>query len=114
MTEPTLTTAAAVGGVITVAGVATGLPADMLLPAFVGSLWALRHADEGAIGWRVVQVVVGTLAAAWCAPVLAGVASTTTGAEVHVVKFPLALVLGWGGLRFLLPRAESILKGGEK
>lgn len=114
MSEPTTTTAAAIGGVITVAGVATGLPADMLLPAFVGSLWALRHADEGTMLWRTLQVVVGTLAAAWCAPVLAGVASSTTGAEVHVVKFPLALVLGWGGLRFLLPRAEGLLKGGGK
>ncbi|TMW77979.1 hypothetical protein FG147_02475 [Thauera sp. UPWRP] len=112
MSEPTSTTAAALGGVITVAGVATGLPADMLLPGFVGALWAIRTADEGAVGWRVVQVVVGTLAAAWCAPVLAGMAANTMGAETHVVKFPLALVLGWGGLRFLLPRAEGLLKGG--
>lgn len=112
MSEPTSTTAAAVGGVITVAGVATGLPADMLLPGFVGALWALRSVDEGHVGWRVVQVVVGTLGAAWCAPVLAAMAANTVGAEVQLVRFPLALVLGWGGLRYLLPRAQRLLEGG--
>lgn len=113
MSEPTSTTAAAVAGIITVGGVATGLPADMLLPGFVGALWALRSVEEGRLVWRVLQVVVGTLGAAWSAPVLATTAANLIGAEVHLVKFPLALALGWGGLRYLLPRAQTLLEGGS-
>lgn len=69
MPEPTSTTSAAAvaGGLITVAGIATGLPADLILPSFVGALWALRQAPEGGAWSRVLQVLAGTLLACWSA-----------------------------------------------
>ncbi|MDD2991888.1 MAG: hypothetical protein PHI64_23405 [Zoogloea sp.] len=53
MPEPTTTTGAAAvaGGLITVAGIATGLPSDLILPSFVGALWALRFPAAFLIGW---------------------------------------------------------------
>ena len=62
MTEPASTTAAAAtAGSIMVAGLATGLPADLIFPGFVGALWALRSMDEGGPWARVLQVIAGTL-----------------------------------------------------
>ena len=43
-----------------VAGLATGLPADLIFPGFVGALWALRSMDEGGPWARVLQVIAGT------------------------------------------------------
>lgn len=46
MTEPASTTSiAATAGGIMIAGLATGLPADLIFPGFVGALWALRTAE---------------------------------------------------------------------
>lgn len=112
MTEPTSTTAAALGGsVITVAGIATGLPDDLILPAFCGALWALRGLDESGILARVSQVVAGTLIAAWSAPALSLMASASLGVDPQFLRFPLAALIGWGGLRHLLPRVGQWMDG---
>ena len=62
MTEPALTTTAGhalAGTGIMVAGIATGLPADLIFPSFVGALWALKTAEQGGPWARVLQVVAG-------------------------------------------------------
>lgn len=102
MTEPTSTGAAAWAGGIMVAGIATGLPADLIFPGFVGSLWALRVAGEGGAAWRVLQVIAGTLTAAWFAEPVSLVAGEVLPwiAKVphEMRRYPLALLIGWGGL----------------
>lgn len=107
MPEPTTTSATALaGGLITVAGVATGLPADLFLPGFVGSIWALRKADEVGIAWRIVQVCSSTLLAAWCATPATLVADAIVpGIEripADMLRYPVALVIGWAGIAGLL------------
>ena len=87
---------------ITVAGIATGLPSDLIFPGFAGSLWAIKSAQETSIFWRIVQLVVGTLLAAWIThpflflvnqliPVLNPV-------PPEVLKYPVAFLSGWWGL----------------
>lgn len=102
MTEPTTTGAAAWAGGIMIAGVATGLPADLIFPGFVGALWALRLAGEGGAVSRVLQVIAGTLLAAWSAAPLSLVAGEVLphAAKVphEMLRYPLAFLVGWGGL----------------
>lgn len=116
MTDPT-TTAAAAGAGIMVAGLATGLPADLILPAFVGAIASLRTAEEGGPWARVLQVFVGTLLAAWtAAPVtlLAGeILPAASRVPVEMLRYPVAFSLGWGGLRLVLPRVEKLMGGAK-
>lgn len=116
MTEPaSTTTAAATAGSIMIAGLATGLPADLIFPGFVGALWALRTAEPGGPWSRVMQVVVGTLLAAWTAvPVsLAAASVVPQAAQIapELLRYPVAFALGWGGLSFLLDRVARIMGG---
>lgn len=117
MTEPTATAAAAGAGIM-VAGLATGLPSDLILPAFVGALASLRAMEEGGPWARVLQVVAGTLAAAWAAqPVtlLAGdVAPWIDRIPDEMMRYPIAFCLGWGGLSLVLPRVGKIMGGAPK
>lgn len=116
MSEPTSITAGSLAGGIMVAGVATGLQAELVLPAFVGALWSLKALDPGSVGWRVVQVVVGTLAATWSTPLAAQFAAqtmpVTAGITSEMLRYPVALALGWGVLRFVLPKLEKLMQGG--
>ena len=100
-----------------VAGIATGLPADLIFPGFVGALWALRSMEEGQPWWRVLQVIVGTLVAAWSAvPVSLAAASVvpqTAQIQPDLLRYPAAFLVGWGGLSILLVRAGRIM-GGSK
>ncbi len=116
MTEPTATAAAAGAGIM-VAGLATGLPADLILPAFVGALASLRAMEEGGPWARVLQVFAGTLIAAWtAAPVslLAGdILPAASRVPIEMLRYPVAFLLGWGGLRFVLPRFEKIMGGAK-
>lgn len=126
MTEPALTSTAGhalAGTGIMVAGIATGLPADLILPSFVGALWALKTAEQGGPWARVLQVVAGTLFAAWSAhPASLAAASITTasmlpdGARIDpaLLRYPLAFAIGWGGLKFGLGRFERLIGGGPK
>lgn len=117
MTEPIATPAAAGAGIM-VAGLATGLPADLILPAFVGALVSLRAIEEGGPWARVMQVVASTLAAAWAAqPVtmLAGdVAPWIDRIPDEMMRYPIAFSLGWGGLSLVLPRVGKIMGGVQK
>lgn len=114
MSEPTSITAAGVAGGIMLAGVATGLQAELVLPAFVGAIWSLKVLQSGGVAWRVLQVVVGTLIATWSAPLAAHLAVQAVpdamGVTPDMLRFPMAWVVGWGGLRFVLPRLESLAK----
>lgn len=114
MTEPTATAAAAGAGIM-VAGLATGIPAELILPAFVGALASLRAMDEGGPWARVMQVFAGTLLAAWtAAPVtlLAGdILPIASRVPAEMLRYPVAFSLGWGGLRFVLPRVEKLMGG---
>lgn len=118
--DPTSTTssAAVAGGLITVAGIATGLPADLILPGFVGALWALRTAPEGGAWGRVMQVLIGTLLAAWTAAplsLLAGqIAPQAASIPAHMLRYPAAFLIGWGGLTLLLRRVERWMGEGSK
>lgn len=120
MLEPTTTTGATAvaGGLITVAGIATGLPADLILPSFVGALWALRTAPEGGAWSRVLQVLAGTLLACWSATPLSLVAGQVMpeAADVpaQMLRYPLAFVVGWGGLSILLRRVGTWMGEGAK
>lgn len=109
--------AAAFGSAITVAGVATGIPPDLVLPSAAGAMYAVLRTDEGRAWGRVVQVVVGTLFATWCALPLSIVAADVmpllSKIPQDMLRYPLALVLGWGGLRALTLRGSVILKGGK-
>ena len=109
--------AAAFGSAITVAGVATGIPPDLVLPGAAGAMYAVLRTDEGRAWGRVVQVVVGTLFATWCALPLSIVAADVMPilgkVPQDMLRYPLALVLGWGGLRALTLRGGAILKGGK-
>lgn len=116
MTEPTTTTAAAAAaGSIMVAGVATGLPADLIFPGFVGALWALRTAEQGGPWARVLQVLIGTLLASWTAvPVSLAAASIVPEAAAispDLLRYPVAFALGWGGLSILLDRIGRLMGG---
>lgn len=128
MSEPTAVAAAATatapataGAGIVVAGIATGLPADLLLPCFVGALWSLRGAGEGGPWARVVQVFFGTLMAAWfaepAAAMVAGAVSGVAAIDSSLMRFPMAFALGWGGLSIVLGGlarlAERWLGGGR-
>lgn len=117
MTEPT-STAAAAGAGIMIAGLATGLPADLILPAFVGAIASLRAAEEGGPWARVLQVFVGTLLAAWtAAPVtlLAGeIMPVTSRIPDEMMRYPVAFALGWGGLSLVLPRVGKLMGGAPK
>lgn len=120
MPEPTSTTTAAAvaGGLITVAGIATGLPADLILPSFVGALWALRQAPEGGAWSRVLQVLTGTLLACWSATPLSLVAGQVMPEAASVpsqmLRYPLAFVMGWGGLSILLQKVSAAMGGNGK
>lgn len=116
MTEPaSTTTAAATAGSIMIAGLATGLPADLIFPGFVGALWALRSAEQGGPWWRVLQVVAGTLLAAWTAvPVslaAASIAPQTAQINPDLLRYPVAFAMGWGGLSIVLARVGKIMGG---
>jgi len=116
VTEPaSTTTAAAAAGSIMIAGLATGLPAELIFPAFVGSLWALRTADQGGPWARAVQVLIGTLFAAWTAMPLALFAATlapeSAGVSPELLRYPVAFALGWGGLSILLDRIGRFMGG---
>jgi hypothetical protein len=114
MTEPA-TTSAVVATTITIAGVATGIPGDLILPAFCGALWALRTLPEGGIVSRVSHVAAGTLFAAWSTPALslmaASVVPAAAGIDPSVLRLPIAALVGWGGIRLLLPRVERLIGG---
>lgn len=119
MTEPTsMTAAAAAGGVITVAGLATGVPPDLILPSFCGALWALRAVEQGGIVARGLQVVAGTLLAAWCAPALSQMAAAlvpaAAGVDPALLRFPVAALVGWGGISILLPRVGRMMGGQQQ
>lgn len=116
MTEPATTTSvAATAGGIMIAGLATGLPAELIFPAFVGALWSLRSASEGSAIARVTQVLIGTLAAAWMAmPVTLAAASFVPEAasiSADILRYPVAFALGWGGLSILLDRIGRLMGG---
>lgn len=117
MTEPTSTAIATAGGIM-VAGVATGLPADLIFPGFVGAVWALRDVAEGGHWARVAQVVVGTLLAAWAAaPLALFAASVVPGAAsipAEMLRYPLAFAVGWGGLSIGLRRIGRVMGGDGK
>lgn len=118
MTEPatTTTTAHALAGTgIVFAGIATGLPADLIFPSFVGALWALRSVDEGGNWSRVLQVVAGTLFAAWSAvPAALAAASVVPHAaqiDPALLRYPVAFAIGWGGLSIVLNRIGRLMGG---
>lgn len=115
MSEPTSITAAGLAGGIMLAGVATGLQAELVLPAFVGAIWSLKAMQSGGVAWRVLQVVVGTLGATWSAPLAAQFAAQMVPDAMNVtpemLRYPVALAVGWGGLRLLLPRLERLMQG---
>lgn len=117
MSEPS-TTAAGVAGGIMLAGVATGLQADLVFPAFVGAIWSLKALDPGGgIAWRVLQVVVGTLIAAWATPVAAQVMNgmlPPSLSGLDALRYPLAWAIGWGGLRLGLPMLERWVRRGAR
>ena len=127
MPDPTLTVSIPAAGVISIMGVATGLPADIVFPAFVGALWALRSAHKGGPWWRGLQVVAGTLFAAWITPLIIilapelltlifpGILPISEKVPPDVLKYPVALALGWVGLSGALKWAgEWISKRGAK
>lgn len=121
MTEPALTTTAGhalAGTGIMVAGIATGLPADLIFPSFVGALWALKTAEQGGPWARVLQVITGTLFAAWSAHPASLAASTVVPQAAQIdpslLRYPLAFAIGWGGLKLGLGRVERLFGGGPK
>lgn len=115
----TASTAASAGSSIMVAGLATGLPAELIFPAFVGALWALRSAGQGGHLARVAQVIIGTLFAAWTATPVTLVAASITasitpevsGISVDHISYPVAFCLGWGGLNIVLDRIGRHMGG---
>lgn len=117
MTEPaTSATATAIAGTgIMVAGIATGLPADLIFPSFVGALWALKTAEQGGPWARVLQVIAGTLFAAWSAHPASLAAGTVVPQSAQIdpslLRYPLAFAIGWGGLKLGLGRFERTVGG---
>lgn len=127
MAEPATTTAtvtgaaaaggviSVVGGVIHVAGITTGVPLDLILPAFCGALWSLRKADPGGNLVRVAQVLIGTLiASGGAAAAVALLVLMIPGAgsvDPAPLRWPSAFLIGWGGLRLVLPWLERRLGG---
>lgn len=117
MTEPASTAIAAGASGVMVFGIATGLPADLIFPAFVGALWALRSVEEGGPWARALQVFVGTYLAAvstqpvtlWAADIIPGVKQI----PAEMMRYPVAWLIGWGGLSIALRRI-GLLVGGEK
>lgn len=111
MPEPALTaTAITSAAVLTVAGVSTGIPLDLIAPAFLGALWSLRVRPPAGLLTRVGQVVIGALFGAWTAPVVAhsvGGLLPGVSAGPELVRFPAALAIGYAGLRMLAARTEA-------
>ena len=101
------------GSIITVWGLVTGLPADLIFPAFIGALWALRTTDESRVFWRVIQVVGGTLVAAWATPAFAGLVPVDLGLSSDTIRYPIAVACGWSGLGLihLMPNPGKLLRG---
>lgn len=93
-------------GLITIAGVATGLPNDLVFPSFAGALWALRRAEEDNLFWRIVQLLVGTLSAVWITPPALLIAGQIIPLLDHipqeVLRYPLAMTVGWMGITGVL------------
>lgn len=121
MADPTiLTTATASAAVLTVAGVSTGIPLDLVVPAFLGALWSLRYHPPAGLAVRVCQVVTGALFAAWLTPVVAhsmGALIPGVTAGPDLVRFPAAFAIGFGGLRVLAARtarAVEVKEGADK
>lgn len=109
MSEPTsviATAGVASVPIITIAGLNTGLPVDMILPSFVGAVWALVSVQEGRFVVRVTQVFFGTLLAAWSAQPIAGIAAgiavrmLPSGVSISsdALSWPVAFGIGYGGL----------------
>lgn len=105
MADPTAVATATVSAAfLTIAGVSTGIPLDLLPPAFLGALWSLRAHPPASLWWRVAQVFGGALCGAWTAPLAAHYLHVIApGAEAvpQVARYPIAIALGFGGLRLL-------------
>lgn len=108
-----------------VGGVATGLPAELLGPAFAGALAGVIYrpgdlsgnprSDAAVILRMCIQVVLGTLISAWSsiplAHVIGGFIPAAAGMAPDMAKWPIAICNGFGGLysldRWIFPKPKS-------
>lgn len=118
MADPTAPTIALAATGITVFGVATGLPPDLILPSFCGALWALRSCGQASMLTRISQVFAGTMFATWMTPVAALLVGKflpeAAGVSPAALRFPVAVLLGWGGLSLVLPLIEKRFGGQQQ
>lgn len=103
MTMAETTTTAVASTAITMAGLATGLPPELILPAFSGALWSIRGARKGGVLGRVWQVATGTLFGAWASQSAAAFVTGIWPAlqTASGIKYPTAFAVGFMGLRLL-------------
>jgi len=106
------TTITATGAALTVAGLATGLPPELIIPAFIGALWSIRAARQTSVISRLWQVTTGTLFGAWSAKSAVAFATGMWPAVSAAadLKYPAAFAVGFFGLKLLDAWGRSRLR----
>ena len=97
-------------GIITIAGISTGIPPEVLWPALAGALASLIYWPQGSPVVSAAKVILSTLFSAWTVPVAAKLLESALPSAstipMEVIKFPAAFGLGFGGLKLLAARVS--------
>ena len=110
-TSALLSTAASAAG-LTLFGVTTGLPPNILLAGLFGGMIAMSYHPPSGIVARVLFMLGSSLIAGYIAPAAAAIAASAAASliswwprdiTVQVMQFPVAFLIGYLGLRWLMP-----------
>lgn len=119
--EPTTSTAATVTAAgLTILGVTTGLHPPILLAGLFGGLIAMSYHPPSGVLARVLFMAGSSLIAGYVAPAAAAIAASAAASLIpwwprditrEVMQYPTAFLIGFLGLRWLLP---ALLRRAEK
>jgi len=119
--EPTTSTAATVTAAgLTILGVTTGLHPPILLAGLFGGLIAMSYHPPSGVLARVLFMAGSSLIAGYVAPAAAAIAASAAASLIpwwprditrDVMQYPTAFLIGFLGLRWLLP---ALLRRAEK
>jgi uncharacterized membrane protein YcfT len=117
--EPTTSTSAlaitASAAGLTVFGVTTGLHPNLLLAGLFGGLIAMSYHPPSGILARILFMVGSALIAGYVAPAAAAIIAASAASLLswwprdithQVIQFPVAFLIGFLGLRWLMPAID--------